>query len=419
MLCGGQSSMLNSLAKLLSRRSTGAVVPEMDGLRFPALVLVFLHHLVAAYIAGHQPFPTPVSLPDDWWLVAQTSFFMRVVAHSGFTMPMFFVISGFVLALPFMRAVIDGDRRPRLIPFYTRRLVRLEPPYLIALLAHFANLTLVQGKLVGVFLPHLMASAFYVHNLVYDMPSWVLGIAWSLEVEAQFYLSMPLLAWALFCADHRVRRIRLVMYVLAGSLLSQVYLQGLEGSRWSSSMMNYLHYFGAGFILADLYVASWAKRLSRTRGLWDAAGFGSLFGMLAIVLYASGSELWFFGLPDHWTGGRLAILLPWLAIVFYAAVIRGRSLNWIMTRRWIVIGGGMCYTVYLYHTAIFSLLLDPAYQLVGGRFGLDLECFLLFVLCIVPTLGCSAVLFVLIEKPFMGRRLQFLDDWLTARGRAG
>ena len=400
-------TLLDRLAGLLSRRATGAGVPEMDGLRFPALTIVFLHHLVGRYVVEYQPFAAERTLPNDWWLIAKESLFLRFVSHAGFTMPMFFVISGFVLGLPFLRAIVDGQRRPRVATFYVRRLLRLEPPYLIALLVAFWNIVWVQGKPLMVFLPHLIASMFYMHNVIYDTPSWVLGVAWSLEVEAQFYFLMPLLAALLFTPDQRSRRIRLGLLVLASSLLSHIVLQDIAGARWNMSVLNYMQYFGAGFLLADLYVADWSKKPSVNRGRWDGIGLASLVAMLAIVLYAPGSDVWFLDLPDRWEGGSFGILLPWLAILFYSAVMRGRYWNWIMTRRWMVIGGGMCYTVYLYHTLGFNLILYPAHQLVGGRFGVEVEAFLLFVLCLIPTLIGSAVLFVLIEKPFMGRRLRF------------
>ena len=106
--------------------------------------------------------------------------------------------------------------------------MRLEPPYLIALLVAFTGIIVLEGKPFHVFLPHLVSSAFYLHNVIVDTPSWVLGVAWSLEVEAQFYLLMPMLASWLFTADRRARRTRIALLMVAGGSLSQVYLDGLE-----------------------------------------------------------------------------------------------------------------------------------------------------------------------------------------------
>ena len=41
--------------------------------------------------------------------------------------------------------------------------------------------------------PNLIASLFYSHGLVYGRESAINGVAWSLEIEIQFYLLTPLL----------------------------------------------------------------------------------------------------------------------------------------------------------------------------------------------------------------------------------
>ena len=46
---------------------------------------------------------------------------------------------------------------------------------------------------------NFFASLFYVHNIIYDNHSKVLGVAWSLEVEAQFYILAPLLCLIFIC----------------------------------------------------------------------------------------------------------------------------------------------------------------------------------------------------------------------------
>jgi len=253
------------------------------------------------------------------------------------------------------------------------------------------------------FLPHLLGSMFYQHNLIWNSSSWILGVAWSLEVEAQFYVLMPLLAWLLFSPDTRVRRWRIVAVIVAGGLLSQVYLDG-QGARVSVSVLNFLQYFGAGFLLADWYLADWKGGPSKRRGAWDLAGFAALAALVALLTVAPSAEA-ALGLPYRWLGGGFQFLLPWLSLVFYAGVLRGGALHWLMTRRWVVIAGGMCYTFYLYHVLFISYLIEPIYyKLIGWRLGPEAEAMSLYWLCFAPTLAGSAVLFVLFEKPFMGRK---------------
>ena len=335
-------SLVDRLASRLSRRASGAIVPEMDGLRFPALCLVFLHHAVAEYLVRYRPIGDVESLPQDWSKAADESLFLTLVSHSGFVMPMFFTISGFVLALPFLRAVEAGRPRPGLTSFYLRRLFRIEPPYLIALAVFSVWRMGVDGLPVELLAPHLAASAFYLHNLVYGQASWVLGVAWSLEVEAQFYLLMPLLAAVFLIPDRRARRRRTVALIVAASLASQVILEDLEDARLRMSMLNFLQYFATGFLLADLYTTDWSRRASVRADRWDLAGLGALAALFAVVAFGYQTDIEFLGLPNRWVGGRFGFLLPWLVAGFYAAVLRGRVWRRALTQRWIVIGGGMC-----------------------------------------------------------------------------
>ncbi len=59
-------------------------------------------------------------------------------------------------------------------------------------------------------LPHLGASVLYIHNLVYGVWSTVNPVAWSLEIEVQFYLMAPLLCRVFLIESALVRRAVLV-----------------------------------------------------------------------------------------------------------------------------------------------------------------------------------------------------------------
>jgi len=98
-----------------------------------------------------------------------------------------------------------------------RRLTRLEPPYILAMLFRIALLLTVMHKPLGMVLSHGAASLVYMHSLVFGDMSTVNPPAWSLEVEIQFYIMAPLLALTFFklrpaCSEapragvHRCRR---------------------------------------------------------------------------------------------------------------------------------------------------------------------------------------------------------------------
>ena len=55
---------------------------------------------------------------------------------------MFFVISGFVLGMPFCKRTLADGPPVNLGRYFLRRLTRLEPPYAISLLIFFATMPL-------------------------------------------------------------------------------------------------------------------------------------------------------------------------------------------------------------------------------------------------------------------------------------
>ena len=108
--------------------------------------------------------------------------------------PAFFVISGFVIPLSMHRG---GYALASIGRFLGRRVMRLEPPYLVAIVVTLA-LTYLPGLVPGFqgVLPEFDWFAALLHigylNPLFDEP-WLNPVYWSLAVEFQFYLFMGLL----------------------------------------------------------------------------------------------------------------------------------------------------------------------------------------------------------------------------------
>ena len=110
--------------KLARETASNAFIAEIDGLRFIAIFSVIFYHL-ADFVrvkTGHA------------WQENELSLFL---SHGYFGVPLFFAISGFVIALPFATKALSHEPAPSLKRYFLRRLTRLEPPYLINLLLVF------------------------------------------------------------------------------------------------------------------------------------------------------------------------------------------------------------------------------------------------------------------------------------------
>lgn len=80
----------------LSREtSSGRFIPEMDGLRFVAIAMVVLYHLNGYLRTKTTFYEHGPTMQRDWFCAA------ALVGFHG--VELFFVISGFILALPFAR----------------------------------------------------------------------------------------------------------------------------------------------------------------------------------------------------------------------------------------------------------------------------------------------------------------------------
>jgi peptidoglycan/LPS O-acetylase OafA/YrhL len=107
----------------------------------------------------------------------------------------FFSLSGYLIAGPFLRALVSGEELPRVGPYLVRRAARIYPAYWVA----FAAVLILLWPAGGV-----RAYQFPVHLLLLQSswpvagePTSIYFIAWTLSVEVAFYVFVPLAALAL------------------------------------------------------------------------------------------------------------------------------------------------------------------------------------------------------------------------------
>src|SRR3984893_5899838 len=203
------------LAHISRETSSGRFIPEMDGLRFAAIGMVILFHL-NAYLTAKSPFYSTAPPNSDW--LAQAA----LVGFRG--VELFFVISVFILGLPFAASYLKGATPVNLRKYYLRRLTRLEPPYIAALLVLYILALTVKGVPPASFYPHLAASIFYLHSLIYGTFSPAMGVAWSLEIEVQFYLLVPLLTLLFAIKSRALRRSSIVLLILSALTAQALFL---------------------------------------------------------------------------------------------------------------------------------------------------------------------------------------------------
>jgi len=237
------------LVRLLRRETSSTeFIPVIDGLRFLAILMVVLFH-VNAYI---QEKSQTIAFNSTESCLSANIF---VYGHQG--VQLFFVISGFILAMPFMRQSFgQNDKQISLKQYFLRRLTRLEPPYFVSTLVLFLVLAIFVSEKYSYndLLASLFASLFYLNNFLFPGESpRINSVTWSLEVEIQFYLLAPFLVWCLCTVKRRViRRLLILMLIIAFAVLSWL-LETVLQIR-AISLANFFQYFLAGVLVCDIYL---------------------------------------------------------------------------------------------------------------------------------------------------------------------
>ncbi len=301
----------------------------------------------------------------------------------NFGVQLFFVISGFILGLPFARHFYEGTERPKLKAYYWRRLTRIEPPLIINLTISLGLLLLVKKGTFAELQPHYLASLTYTHNLLYGRMSAINFVTWSLEIEAQFYLLAPLLVGVLALSPRWREPVLAVLIAATGwgawHLVKQYPTTYL-------TILGQLQYFLAGILLAAWYCRQ-QEALARRSLISDG-----------IAIAAWSALAWLLMHKAEWN----APLLPLVVLIAYAAMLRGRLTRAAIAWGPVSIIGGMCYTIYLYHPFLKSAMKHLTFRLrLGDAYWLNAGFQILLLGGLI--VAVSWILFVLFEKPFMYR----------------
>lgn len=267
----------------------------------------------------------------------------------------FFVISGFIIPYSMMR----GRYRLRkdIAAFVVRRIVRLDPPYLVAIaisvgLSYLAAASpAFRGNMPDVSYGLLVAHLGYLTE--FFGYSWVNPVFWSLAIEFQFYL---LIAMIFPLVTHRLAGIR-VATVLAACVLC------LACPPQIKLVFLYLALFGIGI-----------TTFQRSVGLTSTPTFGILLLLTTAV-----------------TALKLGALVAAVAALAAMAIVFMRSFS----TRLLTFCGSISYPIYLVHVPIGGRIVN-----LGTRLPHTLA-WEGVVLCaaMAASIACAYALHVAVERP--------------------
>jgi peptidoglycan/LPS O-acetylase OafA/YrhL len=201
--------------QLNDQKPQGTIAP-LDGVRALAFLLVFDIHINHAGVWGDGNNP---------WISAFFS-----VGRTGVTL--FFILSGFLLFLPYTQVLLFEKDWPPPKIYYIRRILRIFPAYFFSLfiLVMFTQPSFIQPHNWRQLVPFLTFTMGY-----YNSSGLINGPYWTLAVEFQYYLILPLIALGILGLTRLVRPEKR-LWVIVGSLCAMI-IWGLVTA-----------YFGAYFV---------------------------------------------------------------------------------------------------------------------------------------------------------------------------
>lgn len=348
-----------------------------DGLRFLAALAVALYH--AYSFTGHSGDTAGLPRP------------LKVFAAGNLGVPVFIVLSGFVLMLPVARS--GSLRLTRGFWTYVRRRARrILPPCYAALLLFVVMIHVVPvmsrpsdtdwDSKIPVTTGGVVAHLFMVQNLSSAWVYQIDGPAWSVATEWQLYFALPLLMLPLW------RRIGAVPTVLVAIVLGVAVSRGIP-------QLSQAHFWLLGLFAMGALAAYATVNAPRIEGLGAALAVAT--PIFAVAVAVANSQLqaraW---ASETALGAIVAGLLIWLGQRSLAD--RPTWAHRLLENRLLVWGGLWSYSIYLIHSPFLAL---GDLLLVGHGIGTGALLALMVVVVLPCALALAYLFHHLVERHFL------------------
>jgi peptidoglycan/LPS O-acetylase OafA/YrhL len=384
------------LRRLLSLDLLDNRYPALHGLRVLAILSVVQYHVTSIFT-----YETKLPLDRSWTTTSMSVFF---------GMDLFFVLSGFLIGSILLRSVETAGfinvRR-----FYLRRAFRTFPLYYVVLTflaATAPGLTASQRH-------HLPWEYLYVTNYApLHRDDVVMLWGWSLALEEQFYLSVPLLFYALSkLRSDRTRMALLGLLWISALVVRIVVFERHRG--WSPGQVYENLYFKthtrfdtlvAGIMLAHVQ-QRWREPIARW---FEAPGNRAVVALISLTCLWLLMQPWMFGDKNllmvrvfSWGTVTSVMYFGWVLLLLNGG--DGwvqRALSAPFWRRLATLG----YGVYLVHIPLCDKLVAPLARSLSRVHAWPmaavwpLSVLMLFALSLLVSYGCHLV----VEKPSLWMR---------------
>ncbi|MDR3742045.1 MAG: acyltransferase [Terracidiphilus sp.] len=348
-------------------------LPELDGLRGLAALSVFFSHAIGL-IPGYESLA-----------IQQTP--LRLLWDGASAVIIFFLLSGFVLTLPYVGAT---SRPLQPLSFILKRFFRLYPAYWCALLValllrfwvlehnHLASLSSWANSLWSIPLSTGMIARVFAMIAPGVNTHGIDPVIWSLVIEMKVSILFPAIIFM-------VRRIR-SLYADALILACVILLGPLH------SLLGFIPVFVAGS-----YLAKYQQPIREWLGL-QPNWFKALILLAALAIYGAHN---FIAAPTSYVGTLLTAAGSALILL---SVLTWSPLNRIAACGPVHFLGAVSYSFYLLHLPILLATTSCLYPLFHS-----------LLLCVVSALALalisSKLIYEVVELPGVRLGNRFIEYW--------
>jgi len=390
-----------------------------DGIRGIGMTMVFLAH---------------VAVNSDHGAVLENyGWFRQIIGRFDLALATFFVLSGYLIARPFLRSYVLNTRRPSVRRFARNRILRIVPVFYV-----IAPLVLLRFGLDGAISPtpdnpsgtapqsswwQVLSIFTFTQSYTGGSATLPIGQAWSLDVEVAFYALIPIAAAIAYRLGSPLKtphaRAGAVLIFIGVVFLVSVYLRQHNDNTLatlaSPPLIIYAFLPGVALAVLEPFAVPWfrGRRKRARRFAWAMAAVA----LCALALYAH----WDFDVQTtalHRALGRRSTMAALFGGVLVAALIAlqlggERAPRW-LDNRWTNWMGELSYAFYLLHIWVLFEIIN--------LFGSDIGTTQLFALMVVIGFPLTTLLAALsgrfVERPFLERRLPWAPGLRPTSGSA-
>ena len=277
-------------------------------------------------------------------LVVIFHFFPHILPRGYLGVDIFFVISGFLMSKIISEKIIK--RRFNLLEFYSNRFKRILPSLLLVILViYLISIFILLPNDIDNLYDSIKYTFVFIPNIYFWLNGGYFGLVdelkpllhlWSIGIEFQFYLTIPIL-YIVFNYYFKIEKIiYFLTFVLITSYLLNFYLDYIDGKNFT-----FFFYFTR---LWEFLIGSLCFHLAKKKYIKD-----DIFIIISSIIFA---YVLFYGFSNEILNKTFASLFAFIIIFFNPRV---SLIKIFINQKILVFFGLISYALYLWHWPIISL----------------------------------------------------------------